>query len=389
MDQVDLFKKIDKIIGTPFCFLLGVLDKLFFKKDNISLKPKRILVIKLIAIGDLVVALPTLRALKKSFPESYIAILVTPRVREVVEGCPYLDKIIYYDILGKDKGIKGLFKLIWLLRKLKFDVVIELEQYYRITTLISYLAGIQNRIGFDLPGQGRRWLFTIRVPYPINKHEVEAFLEMVKIIGADTSEKELVEIWVSDKDKEYINKFLDEAGVLKKDFLVGIHPGTGPSAVSRRWPPEKFGKLADWLVKKYKAKVLFTGDFLELKLINECIKSMTVKPIIAAGRTNLKQFAEITKRCKLFIVADTGPLHIAVAMKSKVIGLYGPNTPSKWGPYGSGHLTIYKTLDCSPCTKLYLGQVSRCKDPICMENIQVDDVKKAVEKILEGSANAT
>ena len=107
MDKVELFKKIDKIVGTPACFLLGVIDRLFFRRDSLHSIPMKILVIKLIAIGDLVVALPTLRAIKKSFPESHLAILVTPRVREVAEGCPYLDEIIYYDIVGEDKGIKG------------------------------------------------------------------------------------------------------------------------------------------------------------------------------------------------------------------------------------------------------------------------------------------
>ncbi|MEW6096650.1 MAG: glycosyltransferase family 9 protein [bacterium] len=382
MDKVELFKKVDNIIGTPICFLLGVLDKIFFRKKSPPSDYKRILVIKLIAIGDLVVALPTIKALKKSFPEAYLAMLVTPRVKEVVEGFPYLDKIIYYDILGKDKGIKGLFKIISLLKKEKFDLVIELDHYYRITSMITFFARIKNRVGFDLPKQGRRGLVTIKVPYLVDVHEVEAFLETARGVGADISDKELVEIWTSNEDKEYVDKFLKEAGVTDEDFLVGIHPGTGPSATSRRWTPEKFGKLADWLIKEKKAKVVFTGANSELGLINESVNSMTSKPIIAAGKINLKQFAQLCSRCKLFICVDTGPLHIAAAMKTKVIGLYGPNTPLKWGPYGKGHITIYKNLDCSPCTKQYLGQVSKCKNPICMEKIEIEDVMKAVEKML-------
>ncbi|MEW6621309.1 MAG: glycosyltransferase family 9 protein, partial [bacterium] len=147
MDKVELFKKVDKIIGTPICFVLGVLDKLFFRKRISQHHWQRILVIKLIAIGDLVVALPTIKALRKSFPEAYLTILVTPRVKEVVEGCPYLDRIIYYDILNT--GIAGLFKIISLLRKEEFDVVLELDHYYRITSLITFFAGIKNRVGFD------------------------------------------------------------------------------------------------------------------------------------------------------------------------------------------------------------------------------------------------
>lgn len=382
MDKVELFKKVDKIIGTPTCLLLGVLDKILFRKKSPQPNWKRILVIKLIAIGDLVVALPTIKTLRKSFPDVYLSMLVTPRVKEVVEGLPYLDKIIYYDILGKDKGIRGLFKIISLLKKEQFDLVIELDHYYRITSIITFFAGIKNRVGFDLPKQGRRGLVTIKIPYLVDVHEVEAFLETAKGIGADISDKELVKIWTSAEDKEHIDKFLKEAGVTEEDFLVGIHPGTGPSATSRRWAPEKFGKLADWLIKEKNAKVIFTGANSELELINESIKVMTSKPIIAAGKINLKQFAELCHRCLLFIGVDTGPLHIAAAMKTKVIGLYGPNTPLKWGPYGKGHITIYKNLDCSPCTKQYLGQVSKCQEPKCMEEIGVEEVMQVVEKML-------
>jgi heptosyltransferase-2 len=335
-------------------------------------------VIKLIAIGDLVVTLPALRALKQTFPEAHLSLMATPRVREVIEGCPYLDEIIYYDILGKDKGLLGLIKLIRTLQKKKFDLALELDHYYRITSLITYLAGIKNRIGFDLAGQGRRGLVTLKAPYSVDKHEVEVFLEAAKVVGADISEKELVEIWISEEDKKWVTTFLTNEGITKDDLIIGIHPGTGPSATSRRWAPEKFGKLADWLINDKHAKVIFTGANSELELINACVEFMTAKPIIAAGKITLKQFAELCRRCKLFICVDTGPLHIAAAMKTTVIGLYGPNTPLKWGPYGKNHLTIYKNLPCSPCTKQYLGQVSKCKNPICMEQISVQDVMTAV-----------
>ncbi|UCB51983.1 MAG: glycosyltransferase family 9 protein [Candidatus Zixiibacteriota bacterium] len=382
MEKVELLKKIDKFLGTPICYLLAAFDQFVFRKDEAALTGRRILVMKLVAIGDLVVCLPTLRALRKSFPSSHIAMLVTPRVREVVEGCSFLDEVVYYDVLNKDRGAGGLFRIIREIRKRRFDLVIELDHYYRITTLISYLAGIRNRVGFDLPGQGRRDLCRIRVPYLMDAHEVEAFLEAARQIGADTSEKDLAEVWVSPEDREQVSRFLMNERVTEKDFLVGIHPGTSSSAISRRWASEKFASVADWLIKEQDAKVILTGAPSEVQLINRTVSFMTSSPIIAAGKTNLKQLAEIARRCRLFISVDTGPLHIAAAMRTRVIGLFGPNTPLKWGPYGNGHVAIYKGLHCSPCTKQYLGQVSKCKDPICMEKITVEDVKQAVLQIL-------
>ncbi|MBI4778727.1 glycosyltransferase family 9 protein [Candidatus Desantisbacteria bacterium] len=381
MDKVELFKLIDKLFGTPLCFLLGIIDKPFKRKLPQPADIKKILVIKLVAIGDLVVALPTLRALKQGFPHAHLALMTTPRVREVVEGCPYIDEIIYYDILGKDKGITGLIKLIRILKEKTFDLALELDHYYRITSLITYSAGIKNRAGFDLPGQGRRGLVTIKSPYLTDRHEIEAFLEMAKAVGAKNTLAELVPIWTSQEDEKYIDSFFKQNKIQSDDFVVAIHPGTGPSATCRRWAARRFADLADWLIREYKAKVIFTGAPSEVDLVNNILAFMQEKPIVAAGKTSLKQLAQIARRCGLFISVDTGPLHVAAAMGTRVIGLYGPNIPSKWGPYGEGHLTVYKQLPCSPCTRQYLGQVSRCQNPVCMEQITVEDVKALVSTL--------
>jgi lipopolysaccharide heptosyltransferase II len=382
-NNIQFLKKIDKFAGTPACFTLGLLDSFLFGRDQTAPAWRRLLVMKLVAVGDLVVCLPMLKALKKSFPEAHIAILVTPRVSQIVQGCPYVDEIISYDIFGREKGPSGLVKIIRRLRKRKFDLVLELDHYYRITTLISYLAGIPKRAGFDLSGQGRRSLYTIRIPYSVDKHEVEVFLEAASLIGADASEKELVEIWVSQEDREFVTEFLKSVAVSEADLLIGIHPGTGQSSVSRRWPPDRFARLADWLVEEHNAKVIFTGAPSEIPLVNEIRRTMKTDPIVSTGRTNLKQLAEIAKRCRIFISGDTGPLHIAAAMKTRVLGLFGPNTPSKWGPYGKGHRVIYKGLPCSPCVKQYLGQVPDCLNPVCITDISVEDVQEVVSEMLQ------
>ncbi len=345
----------------------------------------RILVVKLVAIGDLVVALPTIKALQKSFKRAHLVMLVTPRVKEVVEGLPYLNEIIYYDIFGKHRSIVGFFKFLKEVRKRRFDLVIELDHYYRISTIISYISGARERIGFDLSGQGRRGLFTKRVPYRIDCHEVEAFLETAKAVGAEISnkDKQLIEIWCSEADKKYVADLFKEWEITPSDRLVGIHPGSGITALSRRWMPERFAEVADWLISTYGVRVIFTGSKDELELITAIRSQMHAESIVSAGKTTLKQFAELTRHCELFISIDTGPMHIAAAMKTRVIGLFGPNTPVKWGPYGDGNIAIYKKIPCSPCTRQYLGQISRCKESKCMEAILCEDVMVAVKSMLK------
>ncbi|MDI6891777.1 MAG: glycosyltransferase family 9 protein [Actinomycetota bacterium] len=382
--KTELLKKIDKIVGTPLCVLLGIFDKLtrpFRRKIDLK-EAERILIIKTVALGDLVVALPAIKAIRETYPRAYIAMLVTPRVREIVEGNPHLDEIIYYDVLGKDRGIGGLFTLIKRLRAGKFDMVVELEHYYRFTTLLSYLSGAPVRVGFDLPNQGRSWLFTIKVPYPYHKHEVETFLEAAKAVGANVAEIKLEEIPTSREDKEFAEKFWGEYGIIDHDLVVGIHPGTSEIAKARRWMPERFAEVADGLARDYNARVVFTGAPADVELVDDIAGSMRTKPVVAVGKTTLKQFAELTRRFNLFISVDTGPMHIAAVMGTRVIGLFGPNTPEKWAPYGGGNISIYRKLDCSPCTKQYLGQVSKCRKDDCMRAITVEDVMEAARTML-------
>lgn len=388
MDKNRYLKFIDAAIGTPLCHLLG-----FFSGDSTTVSPpdpatvKKILTIKTVAIGDLVVALPTFKALREAYPQAKIVLLTTPRVREVVDGCPFLDEIIYFDITGRDRGLGGWLRLLRKLRAANFDLVIDMEHYYRFTTLLAYLSRAPVRVGFDLPRQGRQRLFTVRVPYPIDKHEVEAFLELAGAVGGRVEKPRLVEVAVSSDDRRIVDDWLTEHDIKAKDLTVGIHAGTSPVALARRWPPERFAALADTLVERWSARIIFTGAPEDRDLIDVIRGQMRQRALSTAGDFTLKQFAELSRRFDLFISLDTGPMHIAAAMGAKVIGLFGPNTPVKWGPYGDGNSVIYKGFECSPCTKQYLGQVSDCAKGDCMSAISLQDVVVAAEAALNADVN--
>lgn len=377
-------KLIDKAVGTPFCVLLGwwsCLTRLFRKLPQPS-QCQRLLLIKTVAIGDIVVILPTIKAIRALYPKAYLAMLSTPRVRELLEGNPHLDEIIYYDVLGEDKGLRGLLSLIKRLRQKNLDMVIDLEHYYRFTTLLSYLAGAQVRIGFELPWQGRKYLFTQRIPYAYGKHEVETFLEIPKALGAKVEKPQLEPIPTSLEDKHWVESFLRSENLLGEKLLIGLHPGTSQVAKARRWMPERWAKVGDILASQFGAEVIFTGASEDHRLVESIVKLMETKPSVSTGRTTLKQFAEFTKSLALFISVDTGPMHIAAAMGTPVVGLFGPNTPVKWAPYGEKIISIYKPISCSPCTRQYLGQVSKCKRDDCMREITVEDVISAAGQII-------
>ena len=387
--QSKTLKWMDKIIGTSLCFSLGLFDQIlhfFIKRPPFEpASIKKILIIKLVAIGDLVVALPTLKAIREEFSKANISLLTTPRVKEIAENIPFVDEIIYYDPFKTHRGISGILRMCFMLKNKGFDLVVELEHYYRVTTFFSYFSGAKHSVGFDLPMQGRRGLFTIKVPYDVNKHELEVFLDMARAIGVKNTNPSLIEISFSKEDERYVKNLLAKL-TEASSLLIGIHVGTGKSAISRRWINKRWAKLADILIEKYNAKVIFTGAEVEKGIVAEITKYMKHKATNLVGKTTLKQFAALTKQCDLFISLDTGPMHIVAAQKTPVVALFGPNTPKKWGPYGDNHRVIYKALPCSPCTQQYRGKVSNCKNNICMQKITVEDVLKAVDELIRKHA---
>ncbi len=380
----ELFKKFDKYFGTPLCLFLGWLKKLFLflrlrrhgKLDDV----KRVLAIKLVAVGDLVALLPSLKALRERYPKAHIALMVTPRVRDIVEGTPFVDEIIYYDVLKGHSGPLGFFSFIRTLRLKRFDLVVEFDQRYRITSVMAFLSGAPLHAGFAVPGQGRQALFDIKVPYDQNKHEVETFYDLVKALGHRPQEIKLIPVWHSPADSQKVEGFLKENRLSASENLVILHTVTSPIAIERRWEPSKFAQLADYLIEQHSAKVIFTGGPDDVAYIEGILSQMKNRAFVAAGKLSLKQFAALSERTKLIISVDTGALHIAAASGTPVLGLYGPSNPTKWQPYGRQHTYVYLNFSCSPCNLSLTGQVPSCKEPRCMKEIEVEDVIKIVEE---------
>ena len=379
MDKIKIFKKIDK-------YLVGALIRLMSSAKRTRFRePKNIILIKTVAIGDLVVLLPTIKALKKRFKDAKLTLLTTPRVREVVEGFPFLDDIIYYDILGEDKGIRGFSRMVKKLKAKRFDLSIDFEHYYNFTSVLTKLAGIRQMAGFEIEKQPRRKLFHLSIPYKFDKHEVEAFFEAARLFNASEEKPELQALATTEKDREVVEKYLKENGFTNGDVIIGVHPGTSDSAKARRWLPERHAKTIDLLQNRYGAKVIITGTSQDEGMIKDIELKTKTEPYRWKTDASIKEFAQLCKKLDLFISVDTGPMHIAAAMGTRTVGLFGPNTPHKWSAYGYDDLAIYKKLDCSPCTKQYLGQISKCKTGECMKAITVEDVLSVVDRVFDNS----
>jgi len=333
-----------------------------------SIDRKRILVIKIGAIGDVILAVPSLRAIRNNFPNAFISILVGAESRQVLKKCPYIDDIILYDRSEREKGIRGLMKMAAVIRQKAFDMSIDLQNN-RSSHIVAWLGGVPRRFGYDNKKFG--FLINNRLKYlKMGVGPVEEQFRVLKRAGINTMDtSKRLEVWPGKEDFLYVDNFLKSEWVRENQVLVGFNIGSSWS--TKRWPLKYFARLSDMLAAK-DIRVAVTASKDELDMANALRGTARTKVINAAARTTIPQLAALIKRCKVFITGDSAPMHIAQAMGTDFIALFGPTDPRRhFEPTDKG-IIIKKEMRCSPCYK------PDCKKIICMEKISVDEVYKLV-----------
>jgi heptosyltransferase II len=332
---------------------------------------KRILIIQTAFLGDVILSTPLIKALRELFPNSFISFLLIPETKNVLENNPHLNEILVYD-KRKKKGLGSFFQILAKIKERIFDLAIIPHRSLR-SALLAYLSGIPQRIGFNKSTGS--FLFSQKVVYPLNVHEVDRNLSLLSSFDFHQSDT-TPGLFPSPEDFSYARELLHDAGMGEENKIVGIAPGS--VWATKRWLPERFAEVADLLIKKAGAKVVFLGSEEDQKLCLELANQMVEKPVILAGKTNVLQSAAIISFCKVVLSNDSAPVHISSAMKRPVVVIFGSTIP-KFGfaPYGEGHLIIEKEMSCRPC-----GIHGRRKCPErhfrCMREITTEDVFQAI-----------
>lgn len=339
----------------------------------------KILVIRTDRVGDVVLSTPVLKALRENYPSAHIAIMVSPYTREIVEGNPYIDEVITYDKDKEDKGLIRFWKFVAALRKKRFDLAIVLHTKKR-TNLITYFANIPRRIGYRDKNFGFLLTDKIEDARPLGlKHEVDYCLAVLDKLGIKAKDKTTY-VAIKKEDLVWARNFLEAGGISKNDIIVCLHPGA--SCVSKRWLGMRFIELADKLVEKYYAKIILIASGSDVKIAEDIAKNIKGEVLNLAGKTNLSRLAAVLKRSQLFISNDSGPVHIASAVGTPVISIFGRNqaglSPVRWGPIGKLDRYLHKDVGCAVCL------AHNCKIGFeCLKAITVDDVLGEVDSILE------
>jgi lipopolysaccharide heptosyltransferase II len=329
---------------------------------------KRILIIKITAIGDVILSVPSIKAIRNNFPDAFISVLVGVESRRVLKKCPYIDEIILYDRKGKDRGFKGLIKISSIVRKKAFDISIDLQNN-RASHLIAWIGSVPRRFGYSNRKLG--FLVNNKLKYlNIGAGPVEEQFRILKKAGINTAgASKRLEIWPGKEDFSYIESILKDEWVRENQILVGMN--IGGSWKTKRWPLKYFAKLSDMLAAR-DIRVVITGSRAESDLAEEFNRLARAKVINVTGRTNITQLAALIKKCRVYVTSDSAPMHISSAMGSDFIALFGPTDPRRHFEPSDKGVFIKKEVNCGPCYK------ASCKRITCMKKIGVDEVNKLI-----------
>lgn len=318
-------------------------------------------------------SLPVMVALRRRYPKAILTMLVAPPIRPLVEDHPDLDAVMTDDAVFS--GIAGFFRFVRALREDKFDAALLLHPTLRLAAALA-LARIPIRVGTGY--RAYSFLFNRRVKEHRKfsaRHEAEFNLSLAAKLDAPV-EPVAFHLTVQPDAAESVSRILEELNIATRQPLVVIHPGSRGSA--RDWPLDRFVKLADRFVREKRAAVIVTGGGAEKMLVDKFVRQMAEKAYPFAGRLDLKELIALLARADLMVANSTGPLHIAAALDTRVIGLYPPLRPAsarRWGPWTQIENTLTARHDeCGRCDP-------KCQDD-CMTTISVEDVWQKAERIL-------
>jgi ADP-heptose:LPS heptosyltransferase len=349
--------------------------------------PGDILLIKFWGIGNILMLMPAARALKEKYPSSSIDLLTLEINKDAAGSTADIFENIYaVDIKNFGKLIATLFRNISTLRKKRYDIIIDFEQFSRSSAILCSIIGAKHIMGFSTLGQHREFLYDRSIVYNNNIHITKSFYELAISAGARRKDDiSAVPVSCSRDSADKTKDLLDSWGFSQKDIIIIMHAGTSKNFILRRWPAEYFADLADKLADSFKAKLIFTGLEHETALINRILRFMKNKKnaVSACGMLDFFQLASLIKSSDLVISADTAPVHIASCLDIPVAGLYGPNAPLLYGPWGKYNILFYKRLCCSPCITNYNSKSSRCLHSegkgACMKKISADEVFSGIK----------
>ncbi len=370
--------------GTHDCMRELSVDEVYFKarkvlEDEFCPHNLKILISRLDRIGDVVLSLPAVSAVRKRFPNATISLVVRPSVAPLIEGHPDIDEVIpyRYEKGGRHAGLQGGRRFLREIVSRRFDVALILHPSTR-AMLVPFLAGIPYRVGLDA---GPSFLLTRRTPDRRReglKHESDYALDVVRAFDVEPRERVLPSLPVHADEDADVTELLLAAGVSGREGIIAVHPGA--SCPSKRWPVERFAELAKRIADATGCRIAVIGGRGEKALGERLTGLIGSSAVDLTDRLDLRHLAAFLKRCETLVSNDSGPVHVAAAVGTRVLVIFGRSQPGlgmrRWRPLGEGHAAIRKDVGCVVCL------AHAC--PIefeCLKAVTVDDAFTVFQKM--------
>jgi heptosyltransferase-2 len=328
-------------------------------------------------IGDVVMTLPALEALRERYPGNRIAVLARPWVREILASHPAVDEVI--DLprgKGRARDLAGLWLAAGRIRRTGFGMAVLFQNAFE-AALIARLARVPIRVGYDT--DGRRLLLThpvSRKSAPGGAHQTGYYLNLVRALGW-RGEPRAPRLHVAGPEREAASLRLAEQGVRPGQRIVGLAPGAafGPA---KRWPPERFAAAADRAADAWDAAVIVLGSEGDREACRAVSSAMHRRPLDLCGRTGLGRAVALIASCDLFLTNDSGLMHVASALEVPTVAVFGSTDPTATGPLGSRSRVVRNPVSCAPCLRPVCPEDYRC-----LRGVSVDDVWREMGALVE------
>lgn len=337
---------------------------------------KKILIFRDDGIGDVLNSTPVISALRDTYYNAHISVVARPLGAEVLHLSPHINEVLVYDPDNQHKSLRSRLQFFKQLRAGCYDLAVVLHNSSECN-FMAYLSGARYRIG----RKSERKRFSFMLTHWIGsrdpkgtKHEIDRNMDVARLAGVKNGSDDLV-LRLSEEERAWATEFLSQHGI---DYdttsrgcisLVGIHPGG--STFDKLWPAENFAQIANRIQKSNARIILFNGPGEDN--ITQSIQKMMIKPYIPASGFQIRHLAALVERCSLFICNDSGPMHIASALKVPTVAIFGPTDHVRWRPRSEKALIVRKDMDCWPCS------AHKCKRGFeCTKSLPVEDVWDAI-----------
>lgn len=389
-------RRVDFYAGFFLCGSLALLRKLRGKNRKApslprSLDGKKVLLVKFLGFGSIILTTPLIRDLKKNYPKSEVHFLTFSNNVQVCVSIPLIDRIHSLEKKSLGKFVVSLAKLLSSLRRERYDVVFNLEFFSNFALLLSSLVGAKHVICFGGRHEYRKTLCQQIVSYENEEHVIDKFSNFLKLFVPESSveSEPLLELAEDPEARRRVLDLLRENNVrVGEDFLVVVNINASEMSHIRKWPIEYFREILAFLLQKKNLKVILIGGGEDIPYVERLEDALSAEPnkiINLTGGIDLKELISLMNVSRLYLGNDSGPLHVAEACRIPSVSFFGPESPKVYGHPGEQNYTFYINLPCSPCLNVYTNKDTSCRENICLTKIKPEEVIGVLqERYLQG-----